>query len=76
MLLGAASATAEVNWSVGINVPGVVVSVPAPVYYQAPPPAYYAPPYDWRAYRGEGWRFHRRGLGRQRLNPRQARRCL
>ena len=51
---GVAQARDNVNWSVGIGVPGVVVgasngypaygySAPAPVYY-APPPTYYAPP--------------------------------
>lgn len=42
----------DVNWSVGIAAPGVVVGVgnsgygysPAPVYYAPPPPVYYAPP--------------------------------
>ena len=52
-LCGATAASAEVNWSVGVNVPGVVVSEPAPVYYE-PAPGYYGP-----AYRGEGW-HHRR----------------
>lgn len=51
---GVAQARDNVNWSVGIGVPGVVVgasngypaygySAPAPVYY-APPPTYYVPP--------------------------------
>ncbi|BEP96203.1 hypothetical protein GmRootA79_45870 [Acidovorax sp. A79] len=46
---GAAQARGDVNWSVGIGVPGVVVGAsngyyaPAPVYV-APPPVYYAPP--------------------------------
>lgn len=56
-LLGAASASAQVNWSVGVSVPGVVVNEPAyyppapvyvqpaPRYYQpAPPPVYYRAP--------------------------------
>ena len=43
----------DVNWSVGVSVPGVAVGVgngysvytaPAPVYYAPPPPVYYAPP--------------------------------
>ena len=51
---GVAQARDNVNWSIGIGVPGVVVgasngypaygySAPAPVYY-APAPVYYAPP--------------------------------
>lgn len=55
-LLAAASANAEVNWSVGVSVPGVVVTEPAPVYYEPapayapPPPVYYqaAPPVYYR----------------------------
>ena len=49
---GVAQARDNVNWSIGIGVPGVVVGAsngysnygynPAPVYY-APPPTYYAP---------------------------------
>ena len=54
-LTGAASASAGTNWSVGIAVPGVVVSggesgyyQPAPVY--APPaPVYYRPDPVYRA---------------------------
>lgn len=49
-LFATASASAgNVAWSVGVNVPGVVVGVgapyyaPAPVYYP-PAPVYYAPP--------------------------------
>ncbi|QDL36454.1 hypothetical protein [Rhodoferax sediminis] len=49
-LFTVASANAEVNWSVGVSVPGVAVGVlnppvyymPAPVY-AAPPPVYYQP---------------------------------
>ncbi len=55
---GAAHARSDVNWSVGIGVPGVVVGAsnggyyapapvyvaPRPVYYAPPPPVYYAPP--------------------------------
>ena len=51
LLAGAGSAQArDVNWSVGIGVPGVVVGAsngyyaPAPVYVAPPPPVYYAPP--------------------------------
>lgn len=47
-LLGATSASAAPNWSVGIDVPGVAIGVaqsgyyePAPVY--AAPPVYYQP---------------------------------
>jgi len=55
---GAAQARGDVNWSIGVGVPGVVVGVgngypgyapqayyapPAPVYYAPPPPVYYAP---------------------------------
>ena len=48
LMAGSAQAR-DVNWSVGIGVPGVVVGAsngfyaPAPVYV-APPPVYYAPP--------------------------------
>ena len=52
-LLATASSNAQVNWSVGVNVPGVSIGVvePGPVYYEpapvysrpAPPPAYYQP---------------------------------
>ena len=51
---GVAQARDNVNWSIGIGVPGVVVGAsngyqaygynPAPVYYAPPPPVYYAPP--------------------------------
>lgn len=43
----------DVNWTIGVGVPGVVVGVgngysvyttPAPVYHAAPPPVYYQPP--------------------------------
>ncbi|KQO31958.1 hypothetical protein ASF19_10385 [Acidovorax sp. Leaf84] len=51
LLGGAGAAQArDVNWSVGIGVPGVVVGAsngyyaPAPVYVAPPPPVYYAPP--------------------------------
>jgi len=51
LLGGAGAAQArDVNWSVGIGVPGVVVGAsngyyaPAPVYMAPPPPVYYAPP--------------------------------
>ena len=59
LLLGSSPAQArDVNWSMGVSVPGVVVSggngypvyAPAPRYYAAPqgyyapPPVYYAPP--------------------------------
>ena len=47
-LLAAASASAQVNWSIGINAPGPVYyepapvfSRPAPIYYQPSPPVYY-----------------------------------
>lgn len=44
-LLGAASANANgVNWSVGINAPGVAIGVAAPPVYYAPAPVYYNPP--------------------------------
>src|SRR5688572_27582713 len=48
-LFTAASANAGTNWSIGINLPGVVVSEPAPVYYEPAPvysrpaPTYYQP---------------------------------
>ena len=51
---GAAQARSDVNWSIGVGVPGVVVGVgngyqgysgyAPPVYYAPPPPVYYAPP--------------------------------
>ncbi len=53
---GVAQARDNVNWSIGIGVPGVVVGAsnnyypnygyraPAPVYYAPPAPVYYAPP--------------------------------
>lgn len=56
---GSAQARSDVNWSIGLSSPGVVVGVgngypvysaPAPVYYaprpiyHAAPPVYYAPP--------------------------------
>ena len=52
---GAAQARGDVNWSIGVGVPGVVVGVGngyqqgysgyAPqAYYAPPPPVYYAPP--------------------------------
>ncbi|CAN7203817.1 hypothetical protein LJR290_000553 [Variovorax sp. LjRoot290] len=59
-LFAAASANAQVNWSVGISAPGVAIGVaepgpvyyepapvysrPAPTYYQPAPPVYYRPP--------------------------------
>ena len=51
LLAGTGAAQArDVNWSVGIGVPGVVVGAsngyyaPAPVDVAPPPPVYYAPP--------------------------------
>ncbi|SDM40652.1 hypothetical protein SAMN05428957_105230 [Oryzisolibacter propanilivorax] len=49
---GAAQARSDVQWSIGVGVPGVVVGAsapgyytpPAPVYYTPPPPVYYRPP--------------------------------
>ena len=51
---GAAQARSDVNWSIGVAVPGVVVGVgngyqgysgyAPPVYYPPPRPVYYAPP--------------------------------
>jgi hypothetical protein len=69
----AATANADTSWSVGINVPGIVVSepvpvytYPAPTYYQAPRPAYSVPPpvyYDpaarWEERRAERWEERR-----------------
>ena len=54
-LFGTAAANAGVNWSVGINLPGIesppvyyapapVYLQPPPVYYQPAPPVYYQPP--------------------------------
>lgn len=44
-LFAASTASAQVNWSVGVHAPGISVGVanPPPVYY-APPPVYYQPP--------------------------------
>lgn len=39
----ATAANAGTSWSIGVNVPGLVVSEPAPVYYE-PAPVYYQPP--------------------------------
>lgn len=41
--LAAASANAEVNWSIGIGAP-LYYEAPAPVYTAPPPPVYYEPP--------------------------------
>lgn len=50
---GSAQARGDVNWSIGLSSPGVVVGVgngypvytaPRPIYYAPPPPVYYAPP--------------------------------
>jgi hypothetical protein len=49
-LLASASAGAATSWSIGVNVPGIVVGEPAPVYYEPAPvysppaPVYYQPP--------------------------------
>lgn len=45
-LFSAASANAHggVNWSVGVNVPGVALGIAAPPVYYNPPPVYYNPP--------------------------------
>lgn len=49
-LLAAASANAEVNWSIGIGAPlyyeapAPVYAAPPPVYYEPPPRVYYRPP--------------------------------
>ena len=48
--LAAASANAEVNWSIGIGAPlyyeapAPVYTAPPPVYYEPPPRVYYRPP--------------------------------
>ncbi|MCT9812926.1 hypothetical protein N0K08_20035 [Acidovorax sp. Be4] len=48
-LFGGTAASAGVTWSIGVGLPGVVISEPAPVYYvpapvYAPPaPIYYQP---------------------------------
>lgn len=58
LLVGAGAAQArDVNWSIGVGVPGVVIGAgnsyyppppvyvaPRPIYYAPPPPVYYAPP--------------------------------
>lgn len=48
-LFAAASANAEVSWSIGIGAPvyvapAPVYTAPPPVYYQPAPRVYYAPP--------------------------------
>lgn len=59
-IFGAASASAQASWSLGISAPGVAIgfsdpgpayyepapvySRPAPIYYQPAPPVYYRPP--------------------------------
>jgi len=69
----AATANADTRWSVGINVPGVVVNEPAPVYtypaptyyqaprpvYSVPPPVYYEPAARWEERRAERWEERR-----------------
>ncbi len=54
-VFGTTEASAQVHWSIGVTLPGFVVSEPAPVYYapaplyvqpapiyyQSPPPVYY-----------------------------------
>ncbi|WP_286538505.1 hypothetical protein [Variovorax sp. J31P179] len=48
--LAAASADAQVNWSIGIGAPlyyeapAPVYTPPPPVYYEPPPRVYYSPP--------------------------------
>ncbi|EML1602219.1 hypothetical protein RVY52_007042 [Burkholderia cenocepacia] len=55
-LVASGVASAHVDLSVGIGVPGVYTA-PAPVYVAPPPPVMYAPvgyrDYGWR---GDGWR--------------------
>ncbi|HDR9506728.1 hypothetical protein C5615_08020 [Burkholderia cepacia] len=51
-------ASAHVDLSVGIGVPGVYAAL-APVYVAPPPPVMYAPV----GYRGDGWRDGWRGDG-------------
>ena len=42
---GVAQARSDVQWSIGVGVPGVVVGASsAPMYYAPPPPVYYTPP--------------------------------
>ena len=81
LALAAGSAQArDVNWSIGVGVPGVAMGygAPAPVYmapppvYVAPPrPVYYAPPVVYAPppvyYRGPG---HRHWRGHDRRGPR------
>jgi hypothetical protein len=43
-LLAGVSANAEVNWSIGVSVPGVAVGVVDPPVYYVPAPVYVAPP--------------------------------
>lgn len=72
-----AHARDNVQWSIGVNTPGVVVGVsngpvyygPPPVYYAprpvyyGPPPVYYAPRPVYRSYWGHGPRWDDRRHG-------------
>lgn len=76
--VGAAQASDNVYWSVGVVQPGISVGVsnappmpvypapvymmPRPVYYAPPVPVYYAPPPGWH-HRHHGWK-HGRGHGK------------
>jgi hypothetical protein len=42
-LFTAASANAGTSWSIGVNLPGVLVNEPAPGYYDEPAPVYSRP---------------------------------
>ncbi|NTZ09277.1 hypothetical protein [Burkholderia metallica] len=55
-LVASGVASAHVDLSVGIGVPGVYAA-PAPVYVAPPPPVMYAPVgYRDDGWRGDGWR--------------------
>ena len=51
-LFAGASANAETHWSIGVNLPGLVVGQPAPVYYEPGP--------SWEERRAERREWRRR----------------
>jgi hypothetical protein len=74
ILFAAASANAQVSWSIGINAPAPTYYEPAPIYYQpappvyyrqapqayySPPPVYYGPPARGFYEREDHWRHER-----------------
>lgn len=69
--VGSVQARSDVQWSVGIGVPGVVVGVNSPQAYYAPPPVYYAPP----AYRPPPVYYAPPPTGHRRCITHRRRRC-